>query len=102
MKIAPNMFDFSPPADEEGIRAAMKWMVAVMDDDDKSLHFVAGVLSNCCKYGGVTERQAAAVEKTYDRILTAFHSGALAIQGGRVDTGDAPSNVTHLRRSPAA
>lgn len=55
-----NMFDLSPPADEDGAIAALKWMVAVMDRDDKSLHFVASVLSSCCKYGGLTERYSAA------------------------------------------
>ncbi|MEC5289423.1 MULTISPECIES: hypothetical protein [unclassified Aurantimonas] len=96
-----NMFDLSPPADEDGAIVAMKWMIAVMDRDDKSLHFVASVLSSCCKYGGLTERQADAVEKTYERILKAFEAGALEIQGGHISV-DGPTNVTHLRPRGAA
>lgn len=102
MKIAPNMFDFSPPADDADALDIMKWLVAVIDRDDKSLHFVANVLSQFAKYGGITEKQAAAVEKTYVRVLKAFENGALAIQGGSIDRDEGPSNVTHLRSRGAA
>jgi hypothetical protein len=76
-------------------------MIAVMDPDDNSLHFVASLLSSCCKYRGLTERQASAAEKMYQRVLKAFEAGALEIQGGHVSV-DGPTNVTQLRPRGAA
>lgn len=97
-----NMLDFSPPADDASVVSVMKWMIAVMDNDDSSLHFIASVLSHCCKYGGITERQADAVEGVYSRLLNAFETGALNIQGGCVGISEGPANVVTLRPRGAA
>lgn len=97
-----NTFDLSPPNGEADALDVLKWLVSVMDRDDKGLHFVASVLASAARYGGITEKQAIAVENAYDRVLKLFNNGALAIQGGRIDKDDGPSNVTHLRPRGAA
>jgi hypothetical protein len=97
------MFDFSPPPDDADAGDVMKWMIAVMDRDDTSLHFVSSVLSNFLKYNGITEKQAAGVEKIYSRVLAEFKRGVLHIQTGGAPAGGGPTNVTHIgsRRSRA-
>jgi hypothetical protein len=93
---APAIFDLSPPPVEADALDMLKWMVAVMDRDDRSLMFVASLLTQCIEWNGLTEKQAAAGSRVYERVLSLFDRGLLAIQGGRVEDDGAPSNVTHL------
>ncbi len=103
MTSQPTLFNFPLPSDDADAGDVMKWMIAVMDRDDTSLHFVSSVLSGFLKHNGITEKQAAGVEKIYVRILAEFERGVLYIQTGEVPHDNAPSNVTHIgaRRSRA-
>ena len=102
MTNAPALFDLSPPADEADAGDIMKWMIAVMDRDDTSLHFVSSVLSGFLKYNGITAKQAAGVEKIYTRVLDQFERGILHIQTGEVPSDNAPANVTHINTARGA
>lgn len=64
------------PSDERWA-AQLRWALAVMDDDDKSMAFIASCFSNLLKYGGLTEKQAAACSRVILRIDTDFHEGVL-------------------------
>lgn len=58
----------------------LRWMVAVMDADDSSLHFIASCLSHCVKNGGLSEKQERAVTKCLDRIMSAYNAEILECQ----------------------
>lgn len=90
------LFDLSPPPAGADAGEAMKWMISVMNRDDKALSFVASVLSQFLARGGMTEKQAAAIEKRYDIVLDQFERGVLHIQTGGAPAGDGPSNITHI------
>lgn len=98
---SPAHFDLSPPCSDADAGDVMKWMVSVMDRDDKSLHFVASVLSHFLKTGGLSEKQAEALGKRYAIVLDQFENGSLNIQTGKVPTGNGPTSITHIgvRRS---
>lgn len=55
----------------------LRWSVAVMDIDDRSLCFAASLLSYSAKYGGLTAKQDACAREIVDRIYAAFRAGAL-------------------------
>lgn len=95
-------FDLSPPSSDADAGDVMKWMVSVMDRDDKTLSFVASVLSNFLKFGGLSEKQAAALEKRYAIVLDQFEKGVLNIQTGKVPAAHVSTSITHigLARSP--
>lgn len=96
-------FDLSPPSTDDDAGDVMKWMISVMDRDDKALHFVASVLSQFLKNGGLSEKQAAAIEKRYAIVLDHFERGVLHLQNGGVPSGEGPTNITHIsaRKVPA-
>lgn len=96
------LFDLSPPSSDADAGDVMKWMVSVMDRDDKALHFVASVLSHFLKNGGLSEKQAAALEKRYAIVLDQFDRGVLHIQTGGVPAGEGPTNITHIGARRAA
>lgn len=92
-------FDLSPPSSDADAGDVMKWMVSVMDRDDKALSFIASVLSNFLKFGGLSEKQAAALEKRYAIVLDQFEKGSLNIQTGKVPTGKESTSITHIGTS---
>lgn len=96
------LFDLSPPSSDADAGDVMKWMISVMDRDDKALHFVASVLSHFLKNGGLSERQADAVGKRYSIVLDQFERGVLHIQTGGAPVGDGPTNITHIGARRAA
>ena len=51
----------------------LRWLICVMNDDDKSIGFVSGCLSQCVKNNGLTPRQAAGCQKVWDRVLDDYH-----------------------------
>jgi hypothetical protein len=55
----------------------LHWLVIVMDEEDSSRHFVAGVFAHCLKAGGITDKQAAAVEKIWERVRLAWYADEL-------------------------
>ena len=64
----------------------MRWLIAVMDDDDPDLEFVAGLYSYCLKQNGLTDRQGKYASKIFARVSAQFDAGTLAFQraiGGR-------------------
>jgi len=89
-------FDLSPPSSAADAGDVMKWMVSVMDRDDKSLHFVASVLSHFLKTGGLSEKQAEALEKRYAIVLDQFEKGVLNIQTGKASTARVSASITHI------
>lgn len=94
----PFTLDVTPPTDGDDPITVMKWLITVMNKNDKGLMFVASVLSHCIKYGGLTERQAEGVEKIFVNRLDQFNRGVLEFQCGGMSSDDsAPSNVTRLR-----
>jgi len=96
-KVRVPLFDLSPPKEDCDVLDSLKWMISVMDRDDKSLMFVASLLSGFIKWGGLTDKQAAGAAKVYERVLGQFERGVLAIQGGGPTTkDDGRTNVTHL------
>lgn len=90
------LFDLSPPSADADAGNVMKWMISVMDRDDKALHFVASVLSQFLKNGGLSEKQAAAIERRYALVLDHFERGILHIQTGGAPAGEGPTNITHI------
>jgi hypothetical protein len=66
----------SRPSDQRWA-AQLRWALAVMDDNDKSMAFIASCFSNLMKYGGLSEKQADACSRVIHRIDTDFHDGAL-------------------------
>jgi hypothetical protein len=80
-----------PPYGEDGTpwTDTLRWLVCVMNPDDRSLHFIASVLSSALKNGGLTERQAAAAKKIEHRIMRDYDAGVLdcQINGESCDSG---------------
>ena len=58
----------------------LRWMVAVMDDDDELLGFIASVLSYCIKNNGLSVKQGKAVDRIYQRVLEHHAAGYLDCQ----------------------
>lgn len=69
--------DFPDPGRWSGL---LRWMIAVMDDDDKALPFIASCLSHCLKNGGLSERQEASCYKVAMRLRDRWHAMTLDCQ----------------------
>lgn len=95
----PDYIEVTPPKDGDDPVTVLKWLITVMNKSDKSLMFTSSVLSHCINYGGLTEKQAAGIEKIFTRVLDQYARGVLEFQGGGLAENDAPSNVTRLRIS---
>ena len=63
----------------------LRWLCAVMDNDDPDLAFACGLLENCLKFDGLTERQARYAGKISKRIEAHFDAGILAAQQREID-----------------
>lgn len=75
------MTDFPMPKDGDDWVNTIKWMIAVMDDDDPYLEFMASVLSQAIKFGGITPKQETACARNLVRIKELYEHGRLKILG---------------------
>lgn len=57
----------------------LRWMVCVMDADDRSLSFVCSCLSHAVK-GRLSDKQTAALEKCRKRVVEAYKAEILECQ----------------------
>ena len=74
-----------PPAPDDSaagiILQMLRWLVFVMDPDDRGLVFVVGCLSWSLRHGGtLTPKQLAAIEDIYSRVVEQWDHGALACE----------------------
>jgi hypothetical protein len=71
-----------PPPPGSAWVDALRWLVCVMDSDDRgSLAFVASCLAWALNHDGtLTERQARACQKVLQRVTRAWHAGILDVQ----------------------
>ena len=58
----------------------LRWLVVVMNPDDRSLLFVASCLSHAIKNNGLTEKQGDACAKVFERVCRDFNAGLLLCQ----------------------
>jgi len=94
-----NTFTFDPPADGADIQDVCTWLIRVMNKKDKSVVFVASVMTFFLQKGGVSEKQYASLQRVYGRVLDAFERGALEIQGTVVaDDDGSPTNIVSFSR----
>lgn len=70
----------------------LRWMICVMDPDDKRLAFVAGCLSHGLRNDGLSDKQAAACQAILDTICKAWAEGVLVCQNTT-----SPSDVKELQ-----
>lgn len=73
----------------------LRWLIAVMDDDDSSIQFVASCLSHCIKNDGLTQRQAQACQRILDRVSDMWMRSVLDCQACSVNdliNWDEPEN----------
>lgn len=92
-------FTFKPPLDdpETDMQDICTWLLRVMDKEDRAVVFIASILQSFLKYGGLTEKQAAATMDVFFRVLTQFDENRLNIQGCVVtDEPNASTNVVLL------
>lgn len=75
------MTDFPMPREGDDWINTIKWMIAVMDDDDPYLEFMASVLSQAIKFDGITPKQEAACARNLTRIKELYEHGRLKILG---------------------
>lgn len=69
-----------PPAITSGWIERLRWLVAVMNEADRSLGFAAGCLSSCVARGHLTERQEAGCQAIWQRVTDAFFNIQLDCQ----------------------
>lgn len=58
----------------------LRWMICVMDPDDKRLAFVAGCLSHAMRAGGLSEKQSAACQSILGAMCRDWADGILVCQ----------------------
>lgn len=61
-------------------KSVLRWLVCVMDADDKILPFVASCLAYAIKNDGLSEKQHLVCEKISIRIRDAHNQGVLVCQ----------------------
>ena len=76
------LFSDQVPEPPEGTRWAdwLRWMVVVINDDDNSIGFIAGCLSNIVRDGFLTDKQAKVCVKIQTRILHDYEADILDCQ----------------------
>lgn len=68
------------PPEDMSWTANLRWLVSVMNDDDRSLGFIAGCLSYCVVNDGITAKQERGCRKVLDRVLDDFENLQLDCQ----------------------
>lgn len=75
----------------------LRWCIAVMDDDDDDMGFVASLLAHTCKSGGLTHKQARYAQRILDRIAAHHSGGYLDCQQSETRPAEPEGNVVSLR-----
>lgn len=74
----------APPYGSKSWADWLRWLIVVMNPDDPQLHFAASLLSHSLKTGGLSEKQAAAANRTIQRVHDAFEAvDLLCLKSGR-------------------
>lgn len=60
---------------------SLKWMIAVMDEDDSFLELIVGILAQAIKFDGLSPKQEAICVKTLARLKDSYTHGRLKIFG---------------------
>lgn len=58
----------------------LRWMICVMDYDDTSLPFVAGLLAHCYQNGALSHKQDMVARKIINRVRDMYFTGVLYCQ----------------------
>lgn len=98
-------FTFEPPQEQCDVQDVCTWLLRVMDKKDKSVVFVASIMTFFLQKGGISEKQYSSLSRVYDRVLETYGRNALAVQGSVVAEDDGtPANIVKFtaRRSEAS
>ena len=68
----------------------LRWLLMVMDPDDSSLAFVAGVLVHALNRGGISEKQALAIKRVMSRMDARAADGDLGDYNLTFENADPP------------
>lgn len=102
-KTVLNTFTFDPPSEDADIQDVCTWMIRVMDKNDKSVVFVASVMTFFLKNGGISEKQFTSLQKVYDRVLEQYNRGGLVVQGCLIAEDDGtPTNIVKFGGAKSA
>lgn len=101
-KTVLNTFTFDPPADDADIQDVCTWLIRVMNKSDKSVVFVASVMTFFLQKGGISEKQLASLQRVYGRVLDQYNQGGLVVQGCIVAEEDgSPANIVSFSAAKA-
>lgn len=93
-KTVLNTFTFDPPSQDADIQDVCTWLIRVMNKSDKSVVFVASVMTFFLQKGGISEKQFTSLQKVYDRVLDQYNRGGLVVQGCLIAEEDGtPTNI---------
>ncbi len=100
---AISTFTFDPPREQCDVQDVCTWLIRVMDKKDKSVVFVASIMTFFLQKGGISEKQYSSLVRVYDRVLDAYGRNALAVQGSVVAEDDGtPANIVHFTAARSA
>ena len=91
-----------PPPEGESLPwiDVLRWMLCVMDDDDRAMAFVAGVLRYALEHeGSITAKQGEACNNIWARMHRLYHQGILDCQ--IIADERRGADGTKRRRAPA-
>lgn len=97
-----DLFERNMPQEGDDWVSTIKWMIGVMDNDDKYLEFMVGILAQAIKFDGITPKQEAACKVNLERIKGLFEHGRLKCLGWNGDTKKAANNRIRLVSGGAA
>lgn len=80
-----SLYDIETPQPPDSVRWAdvLRWLVCVMDPDDKSLSYVASCLSHALQFNGLSDKQHIVCAKISDRVRASYDAGTLLCQNLR-------------------
>ena len=76
----------------------LRWCVAVMDEGDDDLAFMASLLSHSVRFGGLTAKQVRYAKEIVERVHQQWEWGGLEFQ--LADAAPANDEHEHLRHVP--
>jgi hypothetical protein len=83
------------PQDGDDWIKSLKWMIAVMDEDDSYLELIVGILGQAIKFDGLTPKQEATCARTLSRLKESYQHGRLKIFGWQSEKK--PATKTRIR-----